>query len=74
MARLKLTRELAFAASLDGGNRSMRPGGRQSWNKQDQSVAVREFNRLWPQCKHKVERGFCAICFEEDGVKSVPIS
>lgn len=35
MSRPKLTRELAFAASLDGGNRSMRPAGRQSWNKQD---------------------------------------
>lgn len=45
----KLTRELAWAASTDAGNRAMRKAGRAAWSKDDYNAAVREFDRLWPQ-------------------------
>ena len=48
MARIELTRDLAWSASLDAGNRSMRKAGRTAWNEDDYNTAVDEFNRLWP--------------------------
>ena len=49
MTRMTLTREIAWAASLDEGNRSMREAGRTAWSQQDYNAAVREFDRLWPE-------------------------
>ena len=46
--RVTLTRELAWAAATDEGNRSMRKGGRSKWNEEDYNVAVETFNELWP--------------------------
>lgn len=37
---MRLTRDLAFAASKDAGNRSMRAGGRTSWSEEDQDAAA----------------------------------
>ncbi len=62
MTLIKLTRELAFAASLDQGNRVMRAAGRKQWSKSDQLAASAEFKRLWPACKHKLEPGQCDLC------------
>jgi hypothetical protein len=44
----RLTRDVAWAAAHDAGNRSMRHAGRTSWNEDDYNAAVEEFNRLWP--------------------------
>lgn len=44
----KLTRELAWAASQDAANQTMRAGGRTAWSEEDYNVAVAEFDRLWP--------------------------
>lgn len=57
-----MTRELAFAASLDAANHSMRAAARSSWNEDDYDVATRDFDRLWPLCEHGVERGECRLC------------
>lgn len=46
--KFALTYELAHAASMDAGNRSMRAGGRTAWNLDDYNASVDEFNRLWP--------------------------
>jgi len=45
----KLTRELAWAAAQDAGNRAMRKAGRHAWNRDDYNIAAREFDRLWPE-------------------------
>jgi hypothetical protein len=66
MPRIVLTQEIAFAASLDAGNRSMRAAGRKTWSKADQSVASREHQRLWPTCVHGVNVPDC--CEETDMV------
>ena len=63
MARIVLTRELAQAASRDAANRSMRVGGRKTWNEEDADLAAREFNRLWPLCPHNIEpESHCFHC------------
>ena len=46
--RIKLTREIAWAASKDAANRAMRKGGRKAWSQEDFNVAIGEFDRLWP--------------------------
>jgi hypothetical protein len=67
MPRIQLTRELAFAASLDAGNRAMQAAGRKRWSKQDQTAASREFNRLWPCCPHRIEpESYCFSCDQEN--------
>jgi len=43
-----MTRELAWAAATDAGNRNMRKHGRSKWNHEDSNVAAKEFARLWP--------------------------
>ena len=63
---MRLTRELAFATSLDEGNRSMRASGRTTWSEEDQMAAAREFNRLWPLCEHGADRGNCYYCSLEE--------
>lgn len=63
MPLIRMTRELAFAASLDAANRAMRAAGRKRWSKQDKLAASREFNRLWPVCEHGIEpESFCFFC------------
>lgn len=43
----ELTRELAWAAATDAGNRSMRKAGRSAWSRVDYKAAAQEFKRLW---------------------------
>ena len=45
---MKLTRELAFAAAWDAGNRHAKANGRTVWTADDYNAAVAEFDRLWP--------------------------
>ena len=45
---MTLSRDLAWAAVTDAGNRSMRAAARSVWSEQDFNAAAREFNRLWP--------------------------
>lgn len=59
---IKLTRELAFAASLDAGNRSMYLAKRTAWSEEDADAAANEFNRLWPLCVHGAEPQDCRMC------------
>jgi len=59
MAMMTLTREIAWSASIDAANRAMRAGDRKAWSEDDYNLAASEFNRLWPLCTHKVERGHC---------------
>ena len=42
----RLTREMAYAAGQDMGNRSMRKAGRKAWNVEDFIKAATEANRL----------------------------
>lgn len=65
MPLIQMTRELAYAASLDEANRAMRAGGRKAWNEDDYAVAIKEFNRHWPLCEHKIDPGECWICDEK---------
>lgn len=54
MARIAiqtLTRDIAYAAATDAGNRSMWAGGRRKWNVDDYNTAVDEFERLWPEAR-----------------------
>ena len=46
---IKLTRELAWAASQDAADRAMRKGGRTTWSQEDFKLALEEFDRLWPE-------------------------
>ncbi len=59
-----MTRELAYAASLDAGNRAMNAGNRKAWSEQDYDVVIREFRRLWPDCPHGCEPQNCFYCHE----------
>jgi hypothetical protein len=45
----EITYEIAHAASVDAGNRSMRAAGRKIWNVDDYNASVAEFNRLMPE-------------------------
>lgn len=42
------TRDLAYAASVDAANRSMRKAGRKRWSEEDRDIAASEFSRLRP--------------------------
>jgi len=44
----RMTRTIAWAASTDAANAAMRKAGRDVWSASDYNVAVRTFNRLWP--------------------------
>ena len=46
--KIVMDRQLAYACSLDEGNRNMRKNGRNKWNLEDRNIAASEFNRLWP--------------------------
>lgn len=46
--RPKMTYQLAHAAGMDAGNRSMKAAGRAHWNEQDANTCWAEFERLWP--------------------------
>jgi len=66
MPPIRITRELAFAASLDAGNRAMSAGQRSTWNEEDADVASRVFNRLWPRCPHGIDpEELCYFCDQD---------
>jgi len=44
--RITLTREIAFAAGRDAGNRHMTKAGRTKWNREDYNAAATETNKL----------------------------
>jgi hypothetical protein len=46
VAHIELTRELAYAAGMEAGNRAMRAGGRTAWSEEDKFASARQFNRL----------------------------
>jgi hypothetical protein len=46
-AILPLTKQLAYAAAHDAGNRHMRAAGRTVWAVNDYNVACATFDRLW---------------------------
>lgn len=46
--RMELTRDLAYAAAMDAGDRSMRAAGRTAWSAEDTARCREEFNCLWP--------------------------
>jgi hypothetical protein len=48
MKPLPRTYQLAHAAGIDAGNRSMRRAGRKKWNDRDYAAAIKEFERIWP--------------------------
>jgi len=48
---MKMTYHLAMAAGKDAADRNMREHGRPKWNRSDYNVAVRTFNRLYPESK-----------------------
>ena len=48
---MRMTRELAYAASKDAAVRSMTKAGRTSWSLSDYSAAVRTFDRLMPDAE-----------------------
>lgn len=45
-ARITLTKDLAYAAGQDAGNRAMRAAGRNAWNDSDRDVAAHETLRM----------------------------
>lgn len=49
---IKMTRDLAFAASWDAANRNIKKNKRKKWNKEDYNVGVEVYDKLWP-----LERG-----------------
>lgn len=66
MPPIRITRELAFAASLDAGNRAMSEDQRQTWTEEDALVAARTFNKLWPRCSHGIEpEDLCYFCDQD---------
>ena len=53
---MRFTREMAYAAGRDAGNRSMRKAGRTAWSKDDYNAAAAECARLMPfaNCNYEV--------------------
>ena len=45
---MQMTRQTAYAAAKDTGNRAMKAGGRKTWSVDDYRRACAEFERLWP--------------------------
>ena len=64
---LTLTRELAWAAAMDAGNRAMRKAGRSKWSEEDFITACDEFDRLWP-----IERDLQSRMTPNSTVDSMP--
>jgi len=46
--KLKITRDIAWAASTDAANMNMRENGRTSWDEDDYNIAREVFDKLWP--------------------------
>jgi len=55
MTKITITREIARAAAMDAGDRSMRQAGRTAWSGEDYNVMVMEFDRLWPEERDIIE-------------------
>jgi hypothetical protein len=64
MPLFKMTRELAGAAGMDAGNRSMRAAGRTAWNDDDLEAARVELMRVYPYCPHGCWPENCILCCE----------
>jgi hypothetical protein len=45
----RMTRDIAWHAAQDAGQRHCRAAGRSVWNESDFNVAMDEFARLWPE-------------------------
>ena len=66
MPPIRITRALAFAASLDAGNRAMASEQRQTWTEEEAFVAARTFNKLWPCCPHGIApEELCFFCDQD---------
>lgn len=63
ISRIRMTRELAQAASWDAANNSMRAAGRKVWTDKDIDAANQVFEQLWPNCSHGVEPNNCGECY-----------
>ncbi len=62
---VRMTRDLAFRAGVDHGNRSMSAAGRSAWDDQDYNAAILMFNALWPLCPHMIDPDdWCPYCDE----------
>ena len=49
MTKRTITREIARAAAMDAGDRSMHQAERTTWSREDYNAMIGEFNRLWPE-------------------------
>lgn len=75
MPPIRITRQLAFAASLDAGNRSMLAAHRTAWDEADAIVAAQAFNKLWPRCLHGINpEDLCYFCDQDDIPAGHPLS
>jgi hypothetical protein len=62
MGRIVITQDLAHAAGMDAGNRSMRRAGRTAWNEEDYNAAAAEEHRLLPcPAPYAQKCSFCRI-------------
>jgi hypothetical protein len=55
---------LAFAASIDTGNRAMRTAGRSAWSEDDYNASCAEFDRIYPIEQH-LDDAWEAFCGAE---------
>lgn len=53
--KIKLTLDLARAAGMDAGNRSMRKAGRKHWNEDDFDAAATVYNHLLDEIERRQE-------------------
>ncbi len=58
---MEMSYAIAYAASQDEGNRSMRKAGRTRWNEEDRDAACRTYHRLM-RCPQGVG---CMLCEPE---------
>lgn len=63
ICRIRMTSELAKAASWDAANASMRAAGRKAWTGEEVDAANKLFDELWPNCPHGVEPNNCGVCY-----------
>jgi hypothetical protein len=45
----RMTRDIAWHAAQDAGQRHCNAAGRHAWNESDFNAAMDEFARLWPE-------------------------
>lgn len=66
MRGIVLTRAVAWAASTDAGNASMRKANRTKWSLEDRNVAVDKFNRLLPHIEGDPMAALAARALEQE--------